>query len=78
MARVCPITGKRTISGNNVSHSNNHTRRKFFPNLQRKRFWVPSENKWMILRVSTSALRTINKKGIDAVIKDMDKYGIFV
>lgn len=77
MARVCDITGKRTISGNNVSHAHNKTRRKFHPNLQRKRFYIPSEDRWVTLKVSTSALRTINKVGIEKVLKDLkDKEGI--
>lgn len=75
MARVCPITGKRTITGNNVSHANNRTRRKFFPNLQYKKLWVPSENRWIHVRISTSAMRTINKKGIDAVIRELRQKG---
>ncbi len=70
MAKVCEITGKRTRVGNNVSHSNNKTKRKFFPNLHKKRFFVPSEGKWISLKVSTTAIRTINKKGIEAVLKE--------
>lgn len=73
MARVCEITGKKTISGNNVSHANNRTRRKFYPNLQRKRFYIPEEDRWVEMRISTSALRTINKNGISAVLKDLKK-----
>ncbi len=75
MARVCPITGKKTISGNNVSHANNRTRRKFLPNLQYKKLWVPSENRWIHVRISTSAMRTISKNGIEAVLKDLAKNG---
>ena len=75
MPRVCPITGKKTISGNNVSHANNRTRRKFHPNLQYKKLWVPSENRWISVRISTSAMRTITKNGIDAVIKDLRANG---
>ena len=69
MARVCDITGKRARTGNNVSHANNKTKRKFYPNLQKKRFYLPEEDKWITLKVSTSALRTINKNGITAVLK---------
>jgi large subunit ribosomal protein L28 len=70
MPRVCDITGKKVMSGHTVSHSNIKTKRKFNPNLQRKRFFVPEENRWVDLRVSTSALRTISKKGIYAVLKE--------
>ena len=75
MSRVCEITGKRPRVGNNVSHSNIKTKRKFYPNLQTKRFYIPEEDKWITLKVSTSALRTINKKGITAVLKDARKKG---
>ena len=69
MSRVCQITGKRPRSGNNVSHANNKTKRKFYPNLHKKRFYIPEEDKWITLKVSTQALRTINKNGITAVLK---------
>ncbi len=69
MSRVCQITGKRPQVGNNVSHANNKTKRKFYPNLQKKRFYIPEEDKWVTLKVSTSAIRTINKNGITAVLK---------
>jgi large subunit ribosomal protein L28 len=69
MSRVCQITGKRPRSGNNVSHANNKTKRKFYPNLHKKRFYIPEEDKWVTLKVSTHALRTINKNGITAVLK---------
>ncbi len=69
MARVCQITGKRTQVGNNVSHSNNKSLRKFYPNLQTKRFFIPEENKWITLKVCTKAIKTINKNGITAVLK---------
>ena len=78
MSRVCEVTGKRPRVGNNVSHSNIKTKRKFYPNLQTKRFYIPEEDKWVTLKVSTSALRTINKKGITAVLKDARKKGILV
>jgi large subunit ribosomal protein L28 len=78
MARVCQITGKRARVGNNVSHANNKTKRKFMPNLQKKRFYLPEEDKWVTLKVSTSALRTINKNGITAVLKEAKEKGILV
>ena len=64
MSRICDLTGKKALVGNNVSHSKKKTKRKFFPNLQRKRFYVPETGEWVTLKVSTSALRTIDKKGI--------------
>ncbi len=75
MARVCDITGKRPRVGNNVSHANNKTKRKFYPNLQKKRFYIPEEDKWITLKVSTSAIRTINKNGITEVLKKARKNG---
>ena len=75
MSRVCQVTGKRTTSGNNVSHAMNKTRRRFMPNLHERRFWVASENSWVKLRVSTKGLRTIDKNGIDAVLADLRKRG---
>lgn len=75
MAKVCQVTGKRPMSGNNVSHAHNKTKRRFLPNLQTHRFWVESENRWVRLRISSNALRTIDKKGIDAVLADMRKNG---
>ena len=71
MARVCQVTGKRPMSGNNVSHANNKTRRRFLPNLHSRRFWVESENRFVRLRISNAALRTIDKNGIDAVLADL-------
>ena len=76
MARVCDITGKRTIYGNHVSHANNKVRRTFAPNLHVKKFFVAEENRWVTLKVSTSALRTIDKKGIFEVLQDLKKQGI--
>ncbi|MCH9661249.1 MAG: 50S ribosomal protein L28 [Bacteroidetes bacterium] len=70
MSRVCELTGKRAMVGNNVSHAMNKTKRKFNVNLVKKRFYIPEEDKWLTLRVSTSALKNINKKGISAVIKE--------
>ena len=75
MARVCQVTGKKPMVGNNVSHANNKTKRRFLPNLQSRRFWVESENRWVRLRVSTNALRTIDKNGIDAVLADLRPRG---
>ena len=71
MARVCQITGKAPMVGNNVSHANNKTRRRFFPNLQYRRFWLETEKRWIRLRVSQKALRTIDKKGIEVVLAEM-------
>ena len=76
MARVCDITGKKPQLGNNVSHANNKTRRRFLPNLQNRRFWVESENRWVRMRVSQHGLRTIDKKGIDVVIAEMRARGV--
>ena len=75
MARVCEVTGKKPMVGNNVSHANNRTKRRFLPNLQRRRFWVESENRWISLRLTTNALRTIDKNGIDAVLADIRAKG---
>ncbi|MET0232025.1 MAG: 50S ribosomal protein L28 [Rhodanobacteraceae bacterium] len=71
MSRVCQVTGKKALSGNNVSHANNKTRRRWLPNLHERRFWVPSENRWISLRVSSHGLRTIDKKGIEVVIAEL-------
>ena len=75
MARVCEVTGKKPMSGNNVSHANNKTKRRFLPNLQNRRFWVESENRWVRLRVSGAGIRIIDKLGIDAVLADMRARG---
>jgi large subunit ribosomal protein L28 len=71
MAKVCQVTGKRAQSGNNVSHANNKTRRRWLPNLHERRFWVPSEKRWIKLKVSTNALRTIDKNGIETVLAEL-------
>lgn len=71
MSRVCQVTGKRPVSGNNVSHANNKTRRRFLPNLHKHRFWVSSENRWVTLRVSTKGMRIIDRKGIDVVLAEI-------
>lgn len=78
MSRVCQVTGKRPMAGNNVSHANNKTRRRFLPNLQARRFWVASENRWVKLRVSSHGLRIIDKRGIDRVLADVRGRGIKV
>lgn len=75
MSRVCEITGKKAIVGNKVSHSNTKTKRKFNVNLKVKKFFLPEENKWITLRISTSALKTINKNGISAVVKEAKQKG---
>jgi len=75
MARVCQVTGKAPMSGNNVSHANNKTKRRFLPNLQSRRFWLEEENRFIRLRVSTAALRTIDKKGIEVVLEEMRAKG---
>jgi len=75
MSRVCELTGKKAMTGNNVSHSMNKTKRKFDANLVKKRFYIPEEDKWITLKVSTKALKTINKKGISAVIKEAREKG---
>ena len=75
MSRVCQITGKRPISGNNVSHANNRTRRRFLPNLHHHRFWVDSENRWVRLRISSKGMRIIDKHGIDKVLADLRARG---
>ena len=75
MSRVCQVTGKGVQTGNNVSHANNKTRRRFLPNLHERRFWVASENRWVKLRVSTAAMRTIDKNGIDVVLAELRARG---
>ncbi len=75
MAKVCQVTGKKPMVGNNVSHANNKTKRRFLPNLQSRRIFVESENRWVSLRVSKAGLRTIEKIGIDAVLVDMRARG---
>ena len=75
MSRICQVTGKRPMSGNNVSHAHNKTRRRFLPNLHTRRIWVESENRWVKLRLSKSGLRLIDKVGIDAVLKDIRARG---
>ncbi len=75
MAKVCQVTGKGPMVGNNVSHANNKTKRRFLPNLQYRRFFIESENRWLRLRVSSAGLRIIDKNGIDAVLVDLRARG---
>ena len=76
MSRVCQVTGTGPMSGNHVSHANNKTKRRFLPNLHSHRFWVESEQRWVKLRVSSKGLRTIDKRGIDAVLADLRGQGV--
>jgi large subunit ribosomal protein L28 len=75
MTRVCKVTGKRPVTGNTVSHANNRRRRRFLPNLHTQRFWLEGEKRWVTLRISTNAMRTIEKKGLEAVIARMQARG---
>ena len=75
MAKICQVTGKRPMSGNNVSHANNRTRRRFYPNLHTNRFWVESENRFVKLKLSARGLRVIDKKGIDEVLSEIRSRG---
>jgi large subunit ribosomal protein L28 len=75
MSRVCQVTGKRPVSGNNVSHANNRTRRRFLPNLHDHRFWLESEQRFVKLRVSAKGIRIIDKRGIDSVVADLRARG---
>ena len=75
MSRVCQITGTRPITGNTVSHANNKRRRRFLPNLHTQRFWLEGEKRWVTLRVSTNGMRTIEKKGLEAVLADLRARG---
>lgn len=78
MSRVCQITGKRPLAGNNVSHANNKTRRRFLPNVHSHRIWVESEKRYVKLRISNKGLRIIDKNGIDQVIADLRARGVKV
>ncbi len=78
MARRCVVTGKGPVTGNHVSHAHNLNKRRWLPNLQKKRFYVPEENRWVTLRVSAKAIKTIDKKGIGVVLKDLRKKGVKV
>ncbi len=76
MARVCQVTGKKPMTGNNVSHANNKTKRRFLPNLQYRRFWLEGEKRWVRLRVTNAGLRTIDKKGIEVVLAELKERGV--
>ena len=76
MSKVCQLTGKRPITGNNVSHSNRKTKRRFVPNVQKKRYYIQEEDRWVTLRVSTSAMRNINKLGLLAYLKKLERKGV--
>lgn len=76
MARICQVTGKKPLVGNNVSHANNRTKRKFYPNLQKKRFYIPEEGRWITLKVSAAGIKTINKNGLTATLKKAQKQGL--
>ena len=78
MSRVCQVTGKRPAVGNTVSHANNRTRRRFLPNLHEQRFWLETEKRWVTLRVSSNGLRTVEKRGIEAVVADLRAAGVKV
>ena len=76
MSRICQLTGKKAISGNKVSHSNHRTKRRFYPNLLTKRFFLEEENRWVTLKVTAAGVRTINKKGLQAVLKESQGKGL--
>ena len=78
MSRVCQITGKKPTTGNTVSHANNRRRRRFLPNLHPQRFWLESEKRWVTLRVSGHGMRTIDKKGVEAVVAELRAQGVKV
>ena len=78
MARVCQVTGKKPMTGNNVSHANNKTKRRFLPNLQYRRFWLETEKRWVRLRVTNAGLRTIDKKGIEVVLAELRERGVAI
>lgn len=77
MSRVCQVSGKRPLVGNNVSHANNKNKRRFYPNLHKKRFYIPEEDRWVTLKVSTSTMRNINKNGISKVLREAKKNGTY-
>ncbi|MCH8905340.1 MAG: 50S ribosomal protein L28 [Bacteroidetes bacterium] len=78
MSRICDFTGRRPVAGNSVSHSHKKTKRKFYPNLQVKRFYIPEEDKWATFKISTAALKNINRKGIFAYIQELRKKGVII
>ncbi|MBL7104056.1 MAG: 50S ribosomal protein L28 [Bacteroidales bacterium] len=75
MSRICQITGKKMMTGNHVSHAHNKTRRRFYPNLQTKKFYIPDEDKWITLKISAAGIRTINKKGVSTALKEAREKG---
>lgn len=75
MSRVCQVTGKKAMTGNSVSHANNKTKRRFEVNLQSKRYWLPEEKRWIRLRLSTSAMKTVNRRGISAIVHELRAKG---
>jgi large subunit ribosomal protein L28 len=75
MSKVCQVTGKKPMSGNNVSHANNRTKRRFEPNLQYKRFWLESEKRWVRLRLTARGIKTVDKKGVETVVAELRKRG---
>jgi large subunit ribosomal protein L28 len=78
MSRICQVTGKKAVIGNNVSHSKRRTKRKFYPNLFNKKYYLPEEKRWISLRISASGIRLINKKGLTAVLKEAREKGYIV
>jgi large subunit ribosomal protein L28 len=76
MSKICQVTGRKPSFGNTISHSHRKTRRRWDPNIQKQRFFVPSENRWVTLRVSTKAIKTINKKGIESVLSELRSRGV--
>lgn len=76
MSKVCQLTGKRPVTGNNVSHSNRKTKRRFLPNIQKKRYYIPETDQWVTLKLSTSAMRTIDKRGVYEYLKDLESQGV--
>jgi len=75
MSKVCQVTGKRPIAGNNVSHANNRTKRRFLPNLHMRKFWLETENRWVRLKISAKGIRIVDKLGIDKVVSDLRSRG---
>ena len=76
MSKVCQLTGKRPVTGNNVSHSNRKTKRRFLPNIQKKRYYIPETDQWATLKLSTSDMRTIDKRGVYEYLKDLESQGV--
>jgi len=78
MSRICQVSGKKPLVGNKVSHANNKNKRRFYPNLHTKRFYIPEEDRWVTLKVATSTMRTINKNGISKVLREAKKNGLVI